>query len=110
MPLPPDAPLAAIARGLQLIGIYLCLSSPGWTPVPACYGGAPAEGSWAPLSSWSKLRRETMSPRGRDCPLTYRHQPEVLAGPAQLSADTLYMVGGRLHHWGLPEFTTTLVW
>jgi hypothetical protein len=25
VPLPPDAPLAAIARGLQLIGIYLCL-------------------------------------------------------------------------------------
>jgi hypothetical protein len=51
-----------------------------------------------------------MSRRGRDCPLTYRYQPEVLAGPAQLSADTLYMVGGPTAPLGLPEFTTTLVW
>jgi hypothetical protein len=35
-----------------------------------------------------------MSPRGRDCPLAYRYRPEVLAGPAQLSAATLYVVGG----------------
>jgi hypothetical protein len=35
-----------------------------------------------------------MDPRGRSCPLTYRYQPEALAQPAQLSADTLYVVGG----------------
>jgi hypothetical protein len=35
-----------------------------------------------------------MDPRGRSCPLTYRYQPEALAGPAQLEADTLYVVGG----------------
>jgi hypothetical protein len=35
-----------------------------------------------------------MSPRGRDCPLAYRYRPEVLAGPAQLSAATLYVAGG----------------
>jgi hypothetical protein len=31
---------------------------------------------------------------GRSCPLTYRYQPEVLAQPARLEADTLYVVGG----------------
>jgi hypothetical protein len=31
---------------------------------------------------------------GRSCPLTYRYQPEALAQPAQLEADTLYVVGG----------------
>jgi hypothetical protein len=35
-----------------------------------------------------------MRPRGRDCPLAYRYQPEALAEPAQLSAATLYVVGG----------------
>jgi hypothetical protein len=35
-----------------------------------------------------------MDPRGRSCPLTYRYQPEALAGPARLEADTLYVVGG----------------
>jgi hypothetical protein len=35
-----------------------------------------------------------MDPRGRSCPLAYRYQPEVLAQPAQLEADTLYVVGG----------------
>jgi hypothetical protein len=35
-----------------------------------------------------------MSARGRSCPLAYRYQPEALAQPAQLSADTLYVVGG----------------
>ena len=35
-----------------------------------------------------------MDPRGRSCPLAYRYQPEALAGPAQLEADTLYVVGG----------------
>lgn len=35
-----------------------------------------------------------MDPRGRACPLAYRYQPEALAQPAQLSADTLYVVGG----------------
>ena len=35
-----------------------------------------------------------MDPRGRSCPLAYRYQPETLAGPAQLEADTLYVVGG----------------
>jgi hypothetical protein len=31
---------------------------------------------------------------GRACPLSYRYQPEALAQPAQLEADTLYVVGG----------------
>jgi hypothetical protein len=31
---------------------------------------------------------------GRSCPLVYRYQPEALAQPAQLEADTLYVVGG----------------
>ena len=35
-----------------------------------------------------------MDPRGRSCPLAYRYQPEALAQPAQLEADTLYVVGG----------------
>ena len=35
-----------------------------------------------------------MDRRGRSCPLAYRYQPEALAGPAQLEADTLYVVGG----------------
>jgi hypothetical protein len=35
-----------------------------------------------------------VSTRGRSCPLAYRYQPEALAQPAQLSADTLYVVGG----------------
>ena len=35
-----------------------------------------------------------MDSRGRSCPLAYRYQPEALAQPAQLEADTLYVVGG----------------
>jgi hypothetical protein len=35
-----------------------------------------------------------MDARGRSCPLAYRYQPEALAQPAQLEADTLYVVGG----------------
>jgi hypothetical protein len=35
-----------------------------------------------------------MNAPGRHCPLAYRYQPEVLAGPAMLSAGTLYVVGG----------------
>ena len=35
-----------------------------------------------------------MDPRGRFCPLAYRYQPEALVGPAQLEAETLYVVGG----------------
>jgi hypothetical protein len=35
-----------------------------------------------------------MDPRGRSCPLAYRYRPEALAEPAQLEADTLYVVGG----------------
>ena len=35
-----------------------------------------------------------MDPRGRSCPLAYRYQPEALAQPAQLEADTVYVVGG----------------
>jgi hypothetical protein len=31
---------------------------------------------------------------GRSCPLAYRYQPEALAQPAQVEADTLYVVGG----------------
>ena len=31
---------------------------------------------------------------GRSCPLAYRYQPEALAQPAKLEADTLYVVGG----------------
>jgi hypothetical protein len=37
---------------------------------------------------------EDVDPRGRVCPLAYRYQPEALAQPAQLEADTLYVVGG----------------
>ena len=36
-----------------------------------------------------------MAPRGRCCPLAYRYQPEALSQPAQLEADTLFVVGGR---------------
>jgi hypothetical protein len=32
--------------------------------------------------------------RGRSCPMGYRYQPEALAQPARLEADTLYVVGG----------------
>jgi hypothetical protein len=32
--------------------------------------------------------------RGRQCPLAYRYQPAVLAGPARLSARTVFVVGG----------------
>jgi hypothetical protein len=35
-----------------------------------------------------------MDPRGRSCPPAYRYQPEALARPARLQADTLYVVGG----------------
>jgi hypothetical protein len=35
-----------------------------------------------------------VSARGRSCPLAYRYQPEALARPSQLAADTLYVVGG----------------
>ena len=35
-----------------------------------------------------------MDRRGRSCPLAYRYQPEAFAQPAQLEADTLYVVGG----------------
>jgi hypothetical protein len=35
-----------------------------------------------------------VDPRGRSCSLAYRYQPEALAQPAQLEADTLYVVGG----------------
>jgi predicted phosphodiesterase len=35
-----------------------------------------------------------MGPRGRSCPLAYQYQPEALAGPAQLEAETLYVIGG----------------
>jgi hypothetical protein len=32
--------------------------------------------------------------RGRSCPIGYLYQPEMLAQPARLEADTLYVVGG----------------
>jgi hypothetical protein len=35
-----------------------------------------------------------VDPPGRSCPLAYRYQPEALAQPARLEADTLYVVGG----------------
>jgi hypothetical protein len=35
-----------------------------------------------------------MDRRGRSCPLAYRYQPEALAQPPQLEADTVYIVGG----------------
>ena len=35
-----------------------------------------------------------MEVRGRSCPIGYRYQPEALAQPARLEADTLYVVGG----------------
>jgi hypothetical protein len=38
--------------------------------------------------------REALDPRGRACPLSYRYRPEALAEPTQLTADTLYVVGG----------------
>jgi hypothetical protein len=38
--------------------------------------------------------RERVDVRGRSCPTTYRYQPEVLAQPARLETDTLYVVGG----------------
>jgi hypothetical protein len=36
----------------------------------------------------------TVEVPGRSCPLAYRYHPEALAQPAQLEADTLYVVGG----------------
>ena len=47
-----------------------------------------------------------MDPRGRSCPLAYRYQPEALAGPAQLEADTLYVVGGL---YGNPAALATVL-
>jgi hypothetical protein len=38
--------------------------------------------------------RERVDVRGRSCPTTYRYQPEALAQPALVEADTLYVVGG----------------
>ena len=35
-----------------------------------------------------------MNRPGRTCPLAYRYRPEAFARPAQLEADTLYVVGG----------------
>ena len=35
-----------------------------------------------------------MSAAGRRCPLDYRYAPEVLARPAELEAETLYVIGG----------------
>ena len=35
-----------------------------------------------------------MDRSGRSCPLAYRYQPEALAQPPQLEADTVYVVGG----------------
>lgn len=35
-----------------------------------------------------------MSEPGRICPMHYRYPPRALAGPAKLSAETLYVVGG----------------
>jgi hypothetical protein len=35
-----------------------------------------------------------VDPPGRSCPRSYRYQPEALARPARLEADTLYVVGG----------------
>ena len=35
-----------------------------------------------------------MSLRGRDCPLAYRYEPEALAQPSRLEADTLLVIGG----------------
>jgi hypothetical protein len=35
-----------------------------------------------------------MDTLGRSCPAAYRYRPEALAQPAQLSADTLFVVGG----------------
>jgi len=47
-----------------------------------------------------------MEVRGRTCPLTYRYQPEALAQPAHLEADTLYVVGGL---YGNPAALQTLL-
>jgi hypothetical protein len=44
--------------------------------------------------SLGTVGRKPMDPRGRWCPLTYWYQPEALAQPSQLLADTLYVVGG----------------
>jgi hypothetical protein len=38
--------------------------------------------------------RSTVEAPGRSCPLAYRYQPEALDQPAQLDANTLYVVGG----------------
>jgi hypothetical protein len=43
---------------------------------------------------------------GRSCPLAYRYQPEALAQPAQLHANTLYVVGGL---YGNPAALQTLL-
>jgi hypothetical protein len=47
--------------------------------------------------------RSTVEVPGRSCPLTYRYQPEALAQPAQLEADTLCVVGGL---YGNPAATS----
>ena len=43
---------------------------------------------------------------GRSCPLAYRYQPEALARPLQLEADTLYVVGGL---YGNPAALATVL-
>jgi hypothetical protein len=40
------------------------------------------------------LTGSRVDPPGRSCPTAYRYQPEALAQPARLEADTLYVVGG----------------
>jgi hypothetical protein len=51
-----------------------------------------------PLSPQYRQYRLTSHSRparsGRSCPIGYRYQPEMLAQPARLEADTLYVVGG----------------
>ena len=46
------------------------------------------------MSAASDGREMEMDVRGRSCPLAYQYRPEVLAEPAQLQADTLFVVGG----------------
>jgi hypothetical protein len=73
----------------------------GWVGWVAAVAGAPRRRTGSAshqaltrVGSRGELGRRSMSFRRRACPLAYRYQPEALAGPAVLSAHTVYVVGG----------------
>jgi hypothetical protein len=65
---------------------------PAFGPVPTITG-AGHHGQQAAAAARTIGRRRMDRP-GRSCPLAYRYQPEALAQPPRLEADTIYVVGG----------------